>query len=113
MNSLPVFYNGILYFGQGPEVFNEIFAGSRNIYSFNLIAHDKVTFPDVLHKTAFAVDAKTGKTLWKIRLDGGDESYIEKIMPYGNMVLVKSVAGWLYALEMSEPASAKQADSLH
>ncbi|MHB8483103.1 MAG: PQQ-binding-like beta-propeller repeat protein [Nitrospiria bacterium] len=48
---------------------------------------------------ALAIDFKTGQVLWKVELDGEDHPLIENLTIEDNRIFIKSLDGWLYALE--------------
>lgn len=101
--ALPHYEEGILYFGYMPDFYKNIIAGSIKQYEDGFELYGKDDVQKFLRKTAFAVDAETGKVLWKAKLEGGDESYVEKILINGNMTFIKSISGWLYAIEGGKP----------
>ncbi len=106
--ALPHYENGILYFGYRNDFYRNLLSGTIKQYerSFDLLSPDDV--PTVLQKTAFAVDAETGKVLWKVKLEGREESYVEKILVKDNMAFIKSLSGWLYAIEWGKSAPKAQ-----
>ena len=101
--AMPHYENGILYFGYKPDSFGKIYEGSIKQYEYSIDFYSKNDLKKNLLKTAFALDAETGKVLWKIKLEGGDESYVEKILVKDNMTFIKSSSGWLYAIEGGKP----------
>ena len=105
-SALPHHEDGVLYFGNKFNFLKHYFFGSSREYAPNFDIYEKGDIPaTAVPKTAFAVNAETGKVLWKLGLEGGEEAYIEKLLVKDNMVFVKSLSGWLYAIEWEKPAA--------
>lgn len=98
-HALPYYANGVFYFGLKKDFYSNLVEGTLTRYAHSFDLYSKQDVLRGLSKTAYAVDAQTGNVLWKIRLDGGDESYIEKILVKDDMAFIKSLSGWLYAIE--------------
>lgn len=98
-DALPFYERGILYFGFHGDFYESLTAGSNRQYHFTKWAR-KEDVPKNLQRETFAVDSRTGKILWKVRLEGGDESYIQKVMVKDGITYIKSLTGWLYSLKI-------------
>lgn len=50
-----------------------------------------------LMNEATAVDIRSGKVIWKIKIESREKPLIEKIIVKDEMIFIKSIGGWLYA----------------
>ncbi len=99
--ALPLYDSGVLFFGNKPDFYRNLIAGSVRQYEHAVDTYTEQDVPALFPDTAFAVDAGTGKELWKLRLNGGDASSIEKILIKDRRAYIQSFSGWIYAIGWS------------
>lgn len=93
---------GILYFGGIADNYNKMFfAGGKKMKETDFVFLKKGMIPpNELLDRAYFIDAVSGRPLLTAVLEGNGENFVEKVFMKDNTAFIKSLSGWLYAVEI-------------